>query len=147
MLIVCYVCRDTKIRPGSLHSELQRYTFLPKAQACIFISDLKYPGRTRFERLLHIGRSSVPLCVDALTAAVQEAKAGSDILRYQMAVNSLFQAAPNEPEAILDKTWMESKEKENRDTTAHLQAELQSYKNNMIKESIRVCSSCATGPE
>ncbi|EGZ71862.1 PCI-domain-containing protein [Neurospora tetrasperma FGSC 2509] len=95
-------------------------------------------GRTRFERLFHIGRSSVPLCVDALKAAVQEAKAGSDILRYQMAVNSLFQAAPNEPEALLDKAWMESKEKENRDTTAHLQAELQGYKNNLIKESIRM---------
>ncbi|KAL0473426.1 COP9 signalosome subunit 1 [Neurospora intermedia] len=108
----------------------------PKFDLDLYIQN--YKGRTRFERLLHIGRSSVPLCVDALTAAVQEAKAGSDILRYQMAVNSLFQAAPNEPEAILDKTWMESKEKENRDTTAHLQAELQSYKNNMIKESIRM---------
>lgn len=105
-----------------------------------YCSDLKRPGRTRFERLFHIGRSSVPLCVDALKAAVQEAKAGSDILRYQMAVNSLSQAAPNEPEAFLDRAWMGAKEKENRDTTTHLQAELQGYKNNLIKESIRVRS-------
>lgn len=115
------------------------FTSLPEDK-CICPSDLQRPGRTRFERLFHIGRSSVPLCVDALKAAVQEAKAGKDILRYQMAVNSLFQAARNEPEALLDKAWLDAKAKENRETTLHLQAELQGYKNNLIKESIRVCT-------
>ncbi|KAK1779192.1 26S proteasome subunit RPN7-domain-containing protein [Copromyces sp. CBS 386.78] len=108
----------------------------PKFDLDLYIQN--YQGRTRFERLFHIGRSSVPLCVDALKAAVQEAKAGRDILRYQMAVNSLFQAAPNEPEALLDKAWLEAQAKENRDTTINLQAELQGYKNNLIKESIRM---------
>ncbi|CCC12045.1 hypothetical protein SMACR_02267 [Sordaria macrospora] len=108
----------------------------PKFDLDLYIQN--YKGRTRFERLFHIGRSSVPLCVDALKAAVQEAKAGKDILRYQMAVNSLFQAARNEPEALLDKAWLDAKAKENRETTLHLQAELQGYKNNLIKESIRM---------
>ncbi|KAK3391729.1 26S proteasome subunit RPN7-domain-containing protein [Sordaria brevicollis] len=108
----------------------------PKFDLDLYIQN--YKGRTRWERLYHIGRTSVPLCVDALKAAVQEAKSGSDVMRYKYAVDSLRQVAPDEPEALLDQDWIDTKNKEIRNTTEHLQAELQGYKNNLIKESIRM---------
>lgn len=69
---------------------------------------------------------------------MQEAKAGNDVLRYKLAVNTLFQASPNEPEALLDKNWVDAKTTENREISDQLQAQLNGYKNNLIKESIRV---------
>lgn len=95
-------------------------------------------GRTRFDRLFLIGRSSVPLCVEALKAAVIEAKRGRDVQRYRDAVECLRIAAPSEPEAALDQTWVDAMETSNRDETHRLTNELKMYKNNLIKESIRV---------
>lgn len=95
-------------------------------------------GRTRFERLLHIGRTSVPLCVEALKSAVHEAKRGRDVQRYRDAWECIRSAAPSEPEAIFDRIWAEQAEKANKAETARLETELKGYKNNLIKESIRV---------
>jgi COP9 signalosome complex subunit 1 len=96
------------------------------------------PGRTRFDRLFLIGRSSVPLCVDALKAAIAEAKRGRDTHRYREAVECLRVAAPSEPEAIFDQTWLQTQEANNQIETNRLLTELKGYKNNLIKESIRV---------
>jgi len=98
-------------------------------------------GRARFDRLFLIGRSSVHLCVEALKAAVVEAKRGRDVQRYRDAVECLRIASPSEPEATLDQTWVDAMETANRDETHRLTAELKMYKNNLIKESIRVCAS------
>jgi COP9 signalosome complex subunit 1 len=95
-------------------------------------------GRTRFDRLFLIGRSSVPLCVDALKAAVAEAKRGKDTQRYREAVECLRIAAPSEPLATLDQAWLEAQEMANHMETTRLLTELKGYKNNLIKESIRV---------
>ena len=80
------------------------------------------------------------LCVDALKAAVTEAKSGRDVQRYREAWESLRVAAPHEPEAALDNAWIDNTEKLNKTETARLEAELKGYKNNLIKESIRVSS-------
>jgi COP9 signalosome complex subunit 1 len=95
-------------------------------------------GRTRFDRLFLIGRSSVPLCVDALKAAIAEAKRGKDTQRYREAVECLRIAAPSEPEATFDQAWLEAQEAANQIETNRLLTELKGYKNNLIKESIRV---------
>lgn len=47
-------------------------------------------------------------------------------------------AAPDEPEAAFDQTWLEHTEENNRDETHRLVQELKGYKNNLVKESIRV---------
>jgi 26S proteasome subunit RPN7. len=80
----------------------------------------------------------VPLCIDALKAAIVDAKKGRDIQRYKEAVDCLQIAAPLEPEAVLDQAWINQKEAENKDITNRLLTELKGYKNNLIKESIRV---------
>jgi COP9 signalosome complex subunit 1 len=78
------------------------------------------------------------LCVDALKAAVGEAKKGRDIGRYQQAVEHLRLAAPSDPDAVFDQAWIQQTDKTNKEETRRLENELKMYKNNLIKESIRV---------
>jgi COP9 signalosome complex subunit 1 len=85
-----------------------------------------------------IGQSSVPLCLDALKAAVTEAKKGKDVQRYRDAWEYMRLAGPNEPEAQYDDAWVNITTKSNNNLTHQLEAELKGYKNNLVKESIRV---------
>jgi COP9 signalosome complex subunit 1 len=80
----------------------------------------------------------VALCVDALKAAMAEAKSDSDISRYREAWECIRVAAPGEPEAARDVAWIDRTERANKEETHRLEAELKAYKNNFIKESIRV---------
>lgn len=98
-------------------------------------------GRTRFDRLLLIGLSSTYLYLDALKAAVREAKAGEDVQQYETAMVALQDMAFRDPDAKPDQEWMERTKKRNTLETSKLEGELKGYKNNLIKESIRVCRS------
>ena len=95
-------------------------------------------GRTRYDRLFLIGISSTYLCHEALKAAVAEAKRGKDVGRYENAVAALHEVAPDSPEAKLDTIWIERTNKIVKAETDKLEQELKGYKNNLIKESIRV---------
>lgn len=95
-------------------------------------------GRTRFDRLYLIGCSSAYLSIEALKAAIVEAKKGRDVGRYLRAVETLHSAAPGDPEATLDTKWIEMTSKKVALDTERMEAELKGYKNNLIKESIRV---------
>ena len=97
-----------------------------------------YKGKTRVYRLLHIGSISAPLQADALRAAVIEAKAGKDVQLYRSAVSQLKRVSNSTPEASLDQAWVESTERAVKAETNRLEHELKGYKNNLIKESIRV---------
>lgn len=67
-----------------------------------------------------------------------EAKKGRDVQRYRDVWEQIRIAAPSEPEAQWDQTWADTTHKENTRETSRLEAELKGYKNNLIKESIRV---------
>ncbi|KAG6033953.1 hypothetical protein E4U19_006066 [Claviceps sp. Clav32 group G5] len=108
----------------------------PKLDLDLYLQN--YVGRTRFDRLLHIGKTSVYLCVDALRAAVIEAKKGHDVLCYLEALECLKEAAPDVPEAQRDSDWVHKTEAENKAETTRLENELKGYTNNLIKESIRM---------
>ncbi|KAF4449847.1 cop9 signalosome complex subunit 1 [Fusarium austroafricanum] len=108
----------------------------PKLDLDLYIQN--YTGRTRIDRLIQIGRSSVPLCVDALKAAITEAKAGSDVSQYIEAWSCIRTAAPNEPEAEKDQAWIDRVERENKAETSRLESQLKQYRHNLIKESIRM---------
>ncbi|OTB04937.1 hypothetical protein M426DRAFT_320242 [Hypoxylon sp. CI-4A] len=108
----------------------------PKLDLDLYIAN--YKGRTRFERLLLIGQCSVPLCVDALKAAIVEAKRGKDVQRYRDAWECIRMAAPDEPEAKWDENWVTRTESANKAETHRLEVELKGYKNNLVKESIRI---------
>ncbi|KAI0184679.1 26S proteasome subunit RPN7-domain-containing protein [Xylaria flabelliformis] len=109
---------------------------IPKLDLELYISN--YTGRTRFDRLLLIGQCSVPLCLDALKAAVAEAKKGKDVQRYLEACECMRLAGPNEPEAQYDEAWVNATTNSNKHRTLQLEGELKGYKNNLVKESIRI---------
>jgi COP9 signalosome complex subunit 1 len=85
-----------------------------------------------------IGVCSTYLCVEALKMAVMEAKNGRDIRCYEKALEALARVAPRENEAILDTPWVDRTLKMVKAETERLEHELKGYKNNLIKESIRV---------
>ncbi|KAI8947350.1 26S proteasome subunit RPN7-domain-containing protein [Xylaria longipes] len=109
---------------------------MPKLDLELYISN--YTGRSRFDRLLLIGQCCVPLCLDALKAAVVEAKKGRDVNRYLEACECMRLAGPNEPEAQVDEAWVNATTNSNRNRTHQLEGELKGYKNNLVKESIRI---------
>lgn len=96
------------------------------------------PGRTKFNRLFLIGTCSTYLSVEALKAAIVEAKSSKDVSRYERAVRALADVAPYEAEATPDKEWIDRTRKVVKAETDRLEHELRGYKNNLIKESIRV---------
>ncbi|PHH61126.1 hypothetical protein CDD81_743 [Ophiocordyceps australis] len=108
----------------------------PKFDLDLYLQN--YCGRSRFDRLILIGTSCVPLCVDALQAAVSEAMTGRDVERYIKACQYLRSAAPGDVEGEVDEEWIQSMEIDNKLETQRLEDELKGYKNNLIKETIRM---------
>lgn len=78
------------------------------------------------------------LRTEALKAAVAEAKRGRCVARYDEAREALGRFAPKEPETQRDGQWIDNIEKHNKAEGNRLESELKGYKNNLIKESIRV---------
>ncbi|KAL3479032.1 CSN complex subunit 1 [Aspergillus californicus] len=108
----------------------------PKFELETYIAN--YTGRTRFNRLFLIGTCSTYLAADALKAAVAEAKSGKDVSRYERAVQALTEISQSEAEAVIDREWAERSLKVVKTETDRLEHELKGYKNNLIKESIRM---------
>lgn len=86
-----------------------------------------------------IGQYCPPLREEAAKLAIREAKKGADVGSFQLAV-ALLQSVPGYRDSanLLDKTWAVEQEKKNNKDTIKLENELKGYKNNLIKESIRV---------
>lgn len=84
----------------------------------------------------------MPLQIEALKSAITEAKSGRDVSQYKQAWDCIRKLAPEEPEATRDEAWIDATEKSNKAETQRLESELKGYKNNLIKESIRVELQC-----
>ncbi|KAF2031335.1 PCI-domain-containing protein [Setomelanomma holmii] len=95
-------------------------------------------GSTRIDRLHHIGSHSPFLAVDAYRLAISEAKKGKNVGLYTALVEVFSGIAPNDPAALMDTTWAEKKTRDTSHEQDRLEHELKSYKNNLIKESIRM---------
>ena len=100
---------------------------------------MRRAGKTRFDRLYLIGSTSSYLYLEALKGAIAEAKRGKDVSRYEVAVATLREISPNDPDATPDLGWIDKMNKQVKAETDRLELELKGYKNNLIKESIRVC--------
>ena len=85
-----------------------------------------------------IGISSRYLYAEALKAAIAEAKQGKDVTRYEQAIKTLAEVSPGDLDATPDITWIERMKKGVKVETDKMEMELKGYKNNLIKESIRV---------
>lgn len=97
-----------------------------------------YAGRTRIDRLYHIGSHSPYLALDAYRLAIAEAKKGKNVDLYLQLAEELSGIAPQDPAAFTDTAWAEKKAQESQREQDRLEHELKSYKNNLIKESIRM---------
>ncbi|THC88272.1 hypothetical protein EYZ11_012276 [Aspergillus tanneri] len=86
----------------------------------------------------YTGTCSTYLSIEALKSAIAEAKSNKDVSRYERTVRALAEVAPNDAEATLDKDWVDRMNKVVKAETDRLEHELKGYKNNLIKESIRM---------
>lgn len=112
----------------------------PKFELASYISN--YKGRTVLTRLYLIASCCPPLREEATKMLIAEVKKGSDTIIYQDAISLLNQShPPADGSTGLDMAWLEMKEKQNAAETVRLEGELKGYKNNLIKESIRVSPS------
>ena len=76
--------------------------------------------------------------MDALKLAIADAKGGKDVGAYQRAVQALAAVAAGDSDASVDTEWVDRTLKTVKADTERLEHELKGYKNNLIKESIRV---------
>jgi COP9 signalosome complex subunit 1 len=109
----------------------------------LYILTNRSVGATRLARLHHIGQTSTFLAVDAYQLAISSAKQGKNVGLYRELVGDYSRIRPHDPLAALDIEWAEKKQRELKDEGEKLEHELRSYKNNLIKESIRVCGTVA----
>ncbi|RMZ76167.1 hypothetical protein DV738_g5107, partial [Chaetothyriales sp. CBS 135597] len=114
-------------------------TDLPKFDLQQYISN--YRGRTVFRRLYLIASCSAALREEAAKLAVLEARKGSDVNNFKAAV-ALLASIPGyrdrDSDGLLDQSWAVAQQKTNARETNRLENELKGYKNNLIKESIRM---------
>ncbi|TPX48081.1 hypothetical protein SeLEV6574_g02253 [Synchytrium endobioticum] len=100
-----------------------------------------YAGHAKVERLIFIAERCPPLQIEAYRLAAQHLKADSmNVARYVLVTNRLNEAlsAKGQPTVPVDSQWVDKTTKEAKLKTEKLEAELKNYKNNMIKESIRM---------
>ncbi|KAH8549334.1 26S proteasome subunit RPN7-domain-containing protein [Umbelopsis sp. PMI_123] len=100
-----------------------------------------YRGHTKVSRACFIAERCPALEVEAYKIALVETQTNSlDTQKYEHIITRLNAAlkARNEPELPVDKEWIQTTQKQAKATAEKLEAELRNYKNNMIKESIRM---------
>lgn len=70
--------------------------------------------------------------------AITELMKGKDVQEYMEVAADFQKLAPNEPLAQINTAWVSQQAQRNSTETNRLEHELKTYKNNLIKESIRV---------
>ncbi|KAG9546422.1 COP9 signalosome-like protein complex subunit 1, partial [Aureobasidium melanogenum] len=97
-----------------------------------------YDQHTRVNRLSNIAHLCPPLAIDALHLAIPASKNAKDTQQYLDLTKLLHQISPDDELAEVDTAWVEKTNKLNEHETERLENELRGYKNNLIKESIRM---------
>lgn len=72
---------------------------------------------------------------------MSEAKQGRDVGRYNAVVAAIRGILPGDINAVSDSAWIDRTNKQVKAESDRLETELKGYKNNLIKESIRVSMS------
>lgn len=97
-------------------------------------------------RLHLIASTSTVLAVDALKLAAHEIlEKGKDVQQYRAICEDLRSLAPTDSDSQVNKQWVEQTDKANQAEQHRLESELKGYKNNLVKESIRVCIDAVRG--
>lgn len=101
-------------------------------------SQLIQTGPTRLDRLIFIGKHSRYLSAEAFRAAITEAKRGRNVPKFGEITQHIHKLRPDDALGKTDTEWAESKQRQVTAEADRLEHELKGYKNNLIKESIRV---------
>lgn len=96
------------------------------------------PDHTRIARLKHIAQVCPSLSLEALHLAIPASKNAKDPALYLSLASLLRNIDPNDSLASPDLDWVDKANKMNEQEADRLEHELRGYKNNLIKESIRV---------
>lgn len=86
----------------------------------------------------NIARLCPPLALESLHLAIAASKNSKDTQQYVDLVQLLQSIKPDDEMATVDTAWVEKANKLNEHETERLEHELRGYKNNLIKESIRM---------
>ncbi|KAK9447543.1 26S proteasome subunit RPN7-domain-containing protein [Limtongia smithiae] len=108
----------------------------PRVDLETYISN--YTGRNAVDRLLFIADRSPALAQQALELAVTQLIELKDVPRYESVVAKLASIAPASTLGHYDRAWADRVARETQNGGDRLEMELKSYKNNLIKESIRM---------
>jgi COP9 signalosome complex subunit 1 len=96
-----------------------------------------YDGPLQPLRLAHIAMHCPTLSHQALTIAITSAKSGKDVSLYRRLIN-LASALKFNDLVTPDLEWIDKTEDANKRENTRLEQELKGYKNNLIRESIRM---------
>lgn len=88
-------------------------------------------------RLAHIAKRCPPLERQSLTLAIAAAKKGKDVQLYER-LCELARSLSSQDLGAPDSAWTSRTEEANRRELSRLEGELRGYKNNLIRESIRM---------
>ncbi|KAJ7594235.1 26S proteasome subunit RPN7-domain-containing protein [Mycena floridula] len=100
-----------------------------------------YSGRLAIDRLIYVVTSCPPVASEAFQLALQHIYQGRDPSLYQALVSAYDHASVDARRSDippLDTKWVEEIMSKNMQERTKLEAELKTYTNNMIKESIRM---------
>ncbi|TID20990.1 hypothetical protein E6O75_ATG05755 [Venturia nashicola] len=97
-----------------------------------------YDGPTKIMRLQVIATTCPPLALEAFRMAITELMKGKDVQSYMEVAAEFQKLVPNEPLAQINTNWVSQQAQRNSTETNRLEHELKTYKNNLIKESIRM---------
>ncbi|CAG8467089.1 8975_t:CDS:2 [Ambispora gerdemannii] len=100
-----------------------------------------YKGHTKVDRLLFIAKRCPALQIEAYKLALQEIQTSTlDHNKYIAAATKLNEALSSQGRPLfqIDSAWVDSTQKRAKSSVERLEAELKNYKNNLIKESIRM---------
>ena len=98
-------------------------------------------GRTAIDRALFIGEHCDSLEVESLQWAANAIKNHTrDTNKYSTCMTQLNEALKKRGSSVMevDQAWLTTTQRENEEMLDSLDTELKGYKNNMIKEKIRV---------
>lgn len=95
---------------------------------------------TRIERLLFIAEHCPPLQIEAYKLALEALKKTLNFNKYLQTLTKMNEAlaAKHLPVVPVDTQWVETTQRAAKTQTDKLESDLKTYKNNVIKESIRV---------
>ncbi|CAJ0916573.1 5705_t:CDS:10 [Entrophospora sp. SA101] len=99
-----------------------------------------YTGHTKVDRLLFIASRCLALQIDAYKLAIQELRNSLDTNQYLYAASKFNEVLASRGLLLyqVDSSWVDSTQKLAKQRLEKMELELKNYKNNLIKESIRM---------